>query len=684
MSRSLTLSRRRFRSALTTIATTAVVVGGMIIAAPAPASATTSAMATSLAGSADLGTKSAVYDDGTVHADASVTTSLDWSQPALLSVDWEPNLVRQGRNLDPKVSYTRAIPGLMTATYSVSATGCFHYSGSCYGLGFGPVNFTASGPCELKADGAPYACDLSSAPITVLGCGPEAFGDPFIPACPKVTVRLDSHVTVTPDALGTLRTATLSDGVAGTHALSLLESTVTDPFAVPCTAGVGDELGYQLGAFSTHPGFTAETSLVFDIFLSEPIVPTPIGTWPYIHIASPSVPIDTANGTANISGAGVSYDLGAVQANNIAPVVAVAPSFSGDEGSPIAFSASATGPCAAGSSYKWSFSDGGHEFGAAPQHTFTDSGSFTGQVKVTDSTGLTDTADFTVAVSNLAPAVQVFPSAPTIAWGRLLTLQAQTVDPGAGDQATLTYAWDFADSSPVVTGGPSESHEWATPGAYDASVKVCDKDGGCTTKLFTVTVRKRSTSLGYTGDNAGTYSASTNLAGALVDEYGQAVNAATLSFDLGGSAAGTALTGASGIASRTTTVGLSAGSYSVSASFAGNGLYSDTGPATESYDVSAMGTSVAYTGSLSGGPNKVIPLSAKLTDNLGRPLAGRTITFVLGSQSASAVTGATGVAATTLQLNQKPGIYSMSASWSGDAGKYTGSSQSAAFSLNKK
>jgi hypothetical protein len=60
------------------------------------------------------------------------------------------------------------------------------------------------------------------------------------------------------------------------------------------------------------------------------------------------------------------------------------------------------------------------------------------------------------------------------------------------------------------------------------------------------------------------------------------------------------------------------------------------------------------------------------------------VTFVLGGQSTTATTNSSGVATKQLVLNQKPGFYPLTASWTGDPGKYLGASTSAQFSLNKK
>jgi hypothetical protein len=214
---------------------------------------------------------------------------------------------------------------------------------------------------------------------------------------------------------------------------------------------------------------------------------------------------------------------------------------------------------------------------------------------------------------------------------------------------------------------------------------VCTNDNLCTTGHTAVTVRKRTTTLAYTGSNAGTYSAQTTLSGSLVDEFGKPVNGANLTFSLNSAAAGTAATGASGVASLTVPVGLPAGSYPVSASFAGDALYGPSDSAVGSYSVSAMATSLTYTGAVSGKPNGTVPLSVTLTDALGRPLAGQTVVFQLGAQTTGPVTtNASGVAATSLKLTQKPGSYPLTVSFAGVAGQYNASNAATVFKLNSK
>ena len=669
------------RSMWTAVATLATFVA--LVGFPVAASATTSSTPTTASGTADLGTLTAGFNDGTFNASASLATSVQWSQPALLGVSFDPNKVRQGQHLDPQDTFAATGgAGTMTATYSVSAQAGFDYSGSTYDVSFGPITFTASGPCQLMASGGNYTCNLSSSSITVFQLCPDVLGESTCPFAPEVTAQIVATATVTPDGAHTLRTATIGGNPAGTNPLSLDESPTTDPYYLPCNSPVGDDLSYNLGNYTSNQGISLSTGLQFNVSISVPAPPDPF--FPYVGVDTATVPISTGTGTAQMTGTGATVDMGNVQPNNVPPVLTTGSSYSGNEGSPIQFAASATGPCAAGATYAWKFSDGGTAFGANPVHTFTGPGTYSGTVTVTDTTGLTASQDFTVTVADLPPVVSVLPAAATIAWGRDLTIQTQALDPGTSQQPYLTYAWNFGDATPVVIGGASETHSWSTPGTYNVSVNVCDPENLCTLGNTTITVRKRATTVAYTGSNAGTYSAPTTLSGSLVDEFGNPVNGETLSFTLN-SPAGSATTGSTGVASMTVPVGLSAGTYGVSTAFAGDSLYTASSSAVGSYTVSTMATSLSYTGSLTGKPNGTIPLSVTLTDALGRPLAGMSVVFHVGSQTTAAVvTNASGVAATTLKLTQKPGTYPLSVTYAGVAGLYNASTASAVFKLNSK
>jgi len=646
-----------------------------VTAAPASAATTTLTAPTSLSGQTPLGTTSfaAISISGVVLT-GDVDTSLEWSQSALLGVEFDPNLVRQGRDLDPQDSYTRVGSGSMTVKANVNDL-------EVSWLAIGPidlpdVNFNAlDGACGLKAGGGAYVCNLASDRVALINPPDPIFGL-RIPG-PYVDLRVVSQVTVTPEGLDTLRTASFGGNPAGTANLTLGESPITDDFSVPCNVGAGDTLTYSLGSVSTSPGVTVKTSLQLIVGVTIPVgIPPTVD----IDFASPTYPLDTENTSIPISGAGASFDLGPVQANNIQPTIGPLGPFAGQEGTPIAFSATTTSQCPI-TGYVWNFSNGTTSFGPSPQRTFLDDGLLDGQLTVTDQTGLTATRSFTVDVDNVNPVANAGPD-DSEDWGRPVQFNGQATDPGSAD--SLEYEWDFGDGTPSATGGPSVTHVYAQPGPYVATFTVTDDDGGIDTDTRTITVTKRGTTLSYTGDLSGTYDTAGSLGASLVDEYGQAVSGRQVSFQIGPEGPFTATTSGSGAATRAYTPGLAAGTYASTATFAaGDPLY-DGASANFSFAVARKATTVTYTGALEGGPNKTVALSAVLKDATGKALAGRTIVFVLGTQTVNAVTDGSGVASTTLKLDQKNGSYSLTATYTpagGDAGLFVGDSDSATFSL---
>lgn len=671
----LTRTGRRGAGLLAAIALAA---SGLVVATAAPALADSGAVATSLTGSGNIGSETYGFSSGALSGSATFSADATWGQPAVVSVDWDPDQVRQGRSVDPTVAYTRPVSGTLSIEYSVSGDLYLDTSIGTLHMGLSE-SITASGSCALKGSGAAYDCHLESGDIGIFDPSDFGYGLPYLDA------NMIGDVTVTPDALETLRTAKTPSQVLGTNTLSLGEDPQVDPLSIGCKIPEGDTVTYELGGFSSVPGLHVVSKIGLHAGFIVPVAPPFPGY--RLEVYSDTVTVATSDASLTMSGTGGSVDLGAVQANNIAPTLGdVDISDDPVEGSPVQFATSATGPCAAGSTYSWDFGDGsgpGHT--ATPQHTYADDGVYTGQVVVTDSSGLTDTKDFTVVVGNLAPNVTVIPGAPvTVPWGKPLTLKAQAVDPGAADQSTLTYDWSFDDGDSIDNGGPTATHSWATPGDRTPTVEVCDKDGACTTRSFTVDVRSHATTLSYTGPQAADFSSTSTLTATLVDEFGSAINNAPVVFSVDGSPVGTATTNASGQASIGHVVTETAGNHTVSAAYGGSALYDADTSATAPFAVSAMASKITYTGGLKGAPNKATAVSAKVVDALGRPLAGYVVTFVIGSQSTTATTNSTGVAATQIVLSQKPGYYPLTVSWSGDPGKYLGDSATAQFSLNKK
>ena len=101
------------------------------------------------------------------------------------------------------------------------------------------------------------------------------------------------------------------------------------------------------------------------------------------------------------------------------------------------------------------------------------------KVQVTDNGGLTDVAQATVTISNVAPTVTaVTPSSPNAIVGQPVTFTGTATDPSAPDTAAgFTWAFDAGSgfgafgSNPFVT-------SFAACGTYTVSAEARDKDGG--------------------------------------------------------------------------------------------------------------------------------------------------------------------------------------------------------------
>jgi hypothetical protein len=88
---------------------------------------------------------------------------------------FDPNLVRQGRDLDPQDSYTRVGSGSMTVKANVNDL-------EVSWLAIGPIDlpdvtFNAlDGACGLKAGGGAYVCNLASDRVALINPPDPIFG----------------------------------------------------------------------------------------------------------------------------------------------------------------------------------------------------------------------------------------------------------------------------------------------------------------------------------------------------------------------------------------------------------------------------------------------------------------------------------------------------------------------------
>src|SRR4051812_37045577 len=420
----------------------ATMVAGVVGASSASATASSRSTTSFLSGSTALNgvpltqTSLAGGAGSTPRPDASI----DWGPLTELTTQFDTDAVRQGRDVDPVDTVTRPVAGSLTANWSVGEV-ALTAPGFSFVLDIGTIGSGVTGTCGLRFSGAPYVCHLESPPQTIAG-------DRSSPG-PYVDAKVVFDITVTPQALATLRTASVAGVPAGTANVALGEpSSTTDPLSVSCSTGAGGGLSYALGSLSTTPGLNVEANLQLQAGSSIPN-PDPFDTdHPVISLpplAQPSFAFAAVDTTIPMSGSGAKFDLGAVQADDRPMTADAGGPYTGTEGVPVAFDASGTTVGCGTPSFHWQFSDGGSADGAQPGHTFADNGSYTGTVTATEG-ARSDSASFTVTVANGAPSVDAGGNVSSPS-GSAVSFAGTATDPSNIDQATLEYTWQFGDGS---------------------------------------------------------------------------------------------------------------------------------------------------------------------------------------------------------------------------------------------
>ena len=497
-----------------------------------------------------------------VLTDLTLTATAQWSGDITTNVGWNSDNVRQGAKLD----VARSAP-LTDGKIHVE----WQVSGEIDGISFGPTSVDSDDvDCSPALAGGSVSCEGSSLGLPLPGAIPSPIPFTLIEADLAVGVKFD----VTPAGAVVTRGFTAGGAnvpgqTANPGQLDLGSSQSTESFTLPCTAKAGDAVNYGLSDYHWTPDTTASQQVEIKV-----VNTTPVGGVAFVYGTIGLGSAEVSHPNFDLTGSGFDTSMGSLLANNVTPTISPLSQFSGSEGSPIAFSAAVDSQCPI-ASYVWEFSNGTKSFGPSPQRTFGDNGVYDGQLTVTDVTGLSATQNFTVSVANVKPSVDAGPDTSSD-WGRDVQFNGQATDPGSADQATLNYTWSFGDGTPSASGGPSVAHSYAAPGDYVATLKVCDKDGGCDTDTRSVQVTKRDTTLGYTGLLSSSPSKTVALTADLTDEYGQPVAGKKVTFALGAQTA-TATTDAAGHASVSIKLNQKSGSYAFSATFpAGDAKYNDS------------------------------------------------------------------------------------------------------------
>jgi hypothetical protein len=532
----------------------ATLVAGVVGATSASATPVTVNAHTTISGSASL-TNVPLADTsllGVSVAASGLNGTIDWQQPTTVSTQYDTESVKQGHSADPVDTLSSSMPGSMVGNFSLGDLGIV-VPGLPFTLDIGTIGLSTFGNCDLAYGGAAYTCHLDGISTPIVDAAPGLYVD----------AKLSADVTVTPQALVTLRTAAFGGVPAATANLALSETPTTDPLGVSCSIAAGDHLSYGLGTLSTTPGITVAASLDLAVgtSIADPIHPNQIVYQP--PTASPSFGFAPVTTTVPMSGAGTTADLGPVLADDHPVTADAGGPYSGTEGTPITFDGGATAGCGTPSLH-WEFSDGGSADGATPSHAFADDGTYTGTLTATDG-AQHDTVDFSVTVANAAPTADAGADS-SAGVGAPVTFAGTATDPSSVDQASLRYSWDFGDGSAAVADAET-THAYTTGGTYTATLTACDKDGACgsDTRKVSVASAQRSFLL-YYGDLVGRTGRTADLRALLVDRDAQPLPGREITFTIGTQTV-SATTDVRGVASTTLRITERMGLYRVTASW---------------------------------------------------------------------------------------------------------------------
>ncbi len=190
-----------------------------------------------------------------------------------------------------------------------------------------------------------------------------------------------------------------------------------------------------------------------------------------------------------------------VTVSNASPTVTLG-TFSGSEGTAVAFSATVADAGGDTLTYAWNFGDPSSatntSSATAPSHTFAADGTYTVTLTVTDPDGGTATATRSVVISNVAPTVALAAS-PTTGLsaafeGDSVAYTCTATDPS---DTVFTYTWAFSDAGTTVlsSGDRIATHSWKQSGGSSttaSTVRCTVNDGsGSAAASTTVTVTNK-------------------------------------------------------------------------------------------------------------------------------------------------------------------------------------------------
>ncbi len=192
-------------------------------------------------------------------------------------------------------------------------------------------------------------------------------------------------------------------------------------------------------------------------------------------------------------------------ANMQAPVAQLNGPYSGSVAVPIDFNGSRSNdPDGTIVSYEWDFGDGNKmtDSSNSTSHAYSQSGSYTVTLKVTDNDGLMDmeTTTATIGMGNMAPVAEASGAYNGKVNGVIKFDGSQSHDQ---DGSIVNYIWDFGDGTGDSGSNPYPEHSYASVGTYNVILTVTDNTGAMDSDMTTVSVTSEGTDTGGSDKSSG-------------------------------------------------------------------------------------------------------------------------------------------------------------------------------------
>ncbi|WP_219892241.1 PKD domain-containing protein [Chamaesiphon polymorphus] len=304
------------------------------------------------------------------------------------------------------------------------------------------------------------------------------FGDG---SAPLTGVTNPSHLFSQAGTKNVTVTVTDNDGASTSQSMAITVTSVAPTInSIDIPTNINEGQLVQLTATATGTG-----ALTYNWYVDNATTPIVGQTLNYAFADNGVYPVKL---TVIDSNSVITTQTVSVTVNNVAPIIVniIKPSQI-NEGEPVSFKAIATDPGINDNlSYVWNFGDSTPLVnGQNVTHTFADNGSYNVILRVTDSDGAFATQTVNVKVDNVAPVIASIVKPATIKEGESAEFKATATDTGAND--TLTYNWNFGDSTPGSS-GQNVNHTFVDNGNYNVVLTVTDKDGGVTTQTVVAKV----------------------------------------------------------------------------------------------------------------------------------------------------------------------------------------------------